>query len=274
MAELPEIHKYTAQLRKELVGRTIADVVITQPKCTNLDPTELATRARDARIEAVTYRGKWIVHTLDTGDSLLLSPGMGMDILHFQPGAPDPEKFQVKLLLDDGTGYTVKFWWFGTFALVPTASIDVDSPIRDVALDPFADDFTLDYFRTLLHGKRTAAKSLMLNQKMIGGIGNAYAHDILFAARLHPQTKVSLLSDDDVERWYNAIQSVLRDSLNKGTFFFEKDIYGEPGGFTEDDLLMGYKKGDPCSACGNPIESLKTGSTTTYLCPTCQPLKV
>ena len=106
----------------------------------------------------------------------------------------------------------------------------------------------------------------------MAGIGNSYVHDILFLARLHPLRPAARLTPGEVNALASAIQDVLRKSIAKGGAFYEVDLHGEKGGFTLDDILIGYKEGQPCPACAAPIEKIKTGSTSSFICPRCQPL--
>ena len=97
-----------------------------------------------------------------------------------------------------------------------------------------------------------------------------YMHDILFKARLHPQKKISDMSVDDIKLLYDSIIQVLNFSREKGTFAYESDFFGQKGGFGTDDFLVGYKENQPCPICGETITSIKTGSTSTFICPVCQ----
>lgn len=115
-------------------------------------------------------------------------------------------------------------------------------------------------------------KQFLLNQENIAGIGNAYIHDILFLARLHPLRTLNTLSEAEIDQLAEAIQAGLRPSLEKNGAFYEVDLHGWNGSFTLDDILIGYKEGKPCPVCGAPITKIKTGSTTSFICPACQPL--
>ena len=109
-----------------------------------------------------------------------------------------------------------------------------------------------------------------MNQKNISGIGNMYMHDILFKARLHPQRKISDMSGDEIRLLYASIVDLLNLSREKGAFSYESDFFGQKGGFTMDYFLVGYKENQPCPVCGETIVSIKTGSTSTFVCPACQ----
>jgi formamidopyrimidine-DNA glycosylase len=133
--------------------------------------------------------------------------------------------------------------------------------------------FTLGLFKKLLVSKKMGIKSFLLNQKNIAGIGNVYVQDILFKAKLHPNRKVSTLSEKEIGDLYDAILGVLKCSIQSCGLAYEKDFYGREGKFTINEFLVGYKTGKPCPVCTTPAEKIRTGSTHSYICPKCQPLK-
>lgn len=270
MAELPEIAKLSGQMRDILRGKTIQTLTLLQEKCTNIPSDEFQKRIKGARIDDIRNRGKWIITTLNNGENILLSLGMGADILFFDNEKNEADKYQIKLLFSDGTGYTARFWWFGKFFLVSNEELELESNTKDIAIDPFDEKFTFDYFSSLLKGKKTQIKSFLMNQKNVGGIGNMYMHDILFKAHLHPQKKISDMSGEEIRLLYSSITEVLNLSKEKGTFAYESDFFGQKGGFTTDYFLVGYKENQPCPVCGEMIISIKTGSTSTFICPACQ----
>jgi len=270
MAELPEITKLSKQMKATLRGKKIKTIALLQEKCANIPEKAFQTRTHGAKITDVTHKGKWIVTSLDNGEHILLSLGMGADILYFENPDNLPEKYQIKVLFEDDSGYTARFWWFGKFLLVSEPELAEESNTKDIAIDPFDEKFTLEYFEALLKGKKTQIKPFLMNQKNVGGIGNMYMHDILFKAGLHPQKKISDMSSDDVKRVYDSIFTVLDLSRQKGSFNYEKDFMGQEGGYSMDDFLVGYKENQPCPVCGEPIVSMKTGSTSTFICPVCQ----
>ncbi|UCE10766.1 MAG: Fpg/Nei family DNA glycosylase, partial [Candidatus Thorarchaeota archaeon] len=122
-------------------------------------------------------------------------------------------------------------------------------------------------------GRRGRIKSFLLDQKNLAGIGNVYIQDILFEARLHPDRKIPTLSEKELEGLYHAIGDVLNRSIRLGGLAYEKDFYGLNGRFGADEFLVGYKTGSPCPECGAEIVKIKTGSTSSYICPECQSLE-
>jgi formamidopyrimidine-DNA glycosylase len=272
MAELPEIAKLAEQMNATLRGKTIQTVTLLQDKCANLAQDEFLKRTTGARITDTRNRGKWIITKLDNGENILLSLGMGADILFYDKQEKEADKYQVKVLFSDGSGYTARFWWFGKFLLVSDEELASEPNTKDIAIDPFDVSFTPDYFTALLKGKKTQVKAFLMNQKNVGGIGNMYMHDILFKARLHPQKKISDLSGEEIKLLYNSIMELMNLSREKGTFAYESDFFGQKGGFGTEYFLVGYKENQPCPVCGETIVSIKTGSTSTFVCPACQRL--
>jgi len=138
-------------------------------------------------------------------------------------------------------------------------------------LGPNALDVSLDAFRELLAGRKGRIKPFLLDQSRIAGIGNAYIHDILFRAGLHPLGTIPALTAGDVARLHRAIRTELNRSIAVGAAAYELDLHGHPGGFGGDDLLVGYREGKPCPTCGTAVEKVRTGSTASFVCPQCQP---
>ncbi|MCL2361045.1 MAG: hypothetical protein FWC73_04425 [Defluviitaleaceae bacterium] len=270
MAELPEITKLAGQMKSTLQGKTLKEINLLQEKCANIPEVEFQKRTMSTKVVDVYHKGKWIITSLANGENILLSLGMGGDIFYFENEDSLPEKYQIKVLFTDGSGYTARFWWFGKFLLVHNVELESEPSTKDIAMDPFDKRFTLEYFAELLKGKKTQIKAFLINQKNIGGIGNMYMHDILFKAKLHPQKKISDMSDDEINGVYDAIMAVLDLSRSKGSFSYESDFFGQKGGYSMDDFLIGYKDGQPCPVCGEKIISVKTGSTSTFICPVCQ----
>ena len=111
-----------------------------------------------------------------------------------------------------------------------------------------------------------------MDQKNIGGIGNMYMHDILFSAKLHPKKKISEINENEIKLLYDSMMKVLNLSREKGSFAYENDFFGQKGEFTEQYFLVGYRENQPCPVCSENIILIKTGSTSTFICPDCQKL--
>jgi len=128
--------------------------------------------------------------------------------------------------------------------------------------------FTLDRFIELLNNRKGTIKSFLLNQKNIAGIGNVYIQDILFMAKLHPQRKISEIALNEKKKLFNVIKHNLAKAIECRGLAYEKDIYNKPGQMKT--FLIGYAEGKPCPECKTKIQKIKTGNTSSYICPTCQ----
>ena len=266
MPELPEITRIAQQMKQHLTGKTIAGIEVIQPKSLNM-PVEAFTAAlTGSQIVDVRSRGKWLL--LETTHGwLLISLGMGGETLLVTRESL-PEKRRVIFDFTDGTCLAVNFWWFGYAHYAP----ELAQHSMVSKLGPNALDVTVEDLKRMLSGKRGNIKTYLLDQSSIAGIGNSYVHDILFLARLHPLRKIDSLSGTEIEALHQGIHTVLNKSLEKGGAAYEQDLFGQKGGFAFEDIIIGYRENQPCPQCGTPIQKIKTGSTTGFVCPSCQPL--
>ena len=160
---------------------------------------------------------------------------------------------------------SINFWWFG---YAHFADLDaLGSHTMTAKLGPNALDLNEADFRALLNGQKGRVKALLLDQTKIAGIGNAYVHDILFLAKVHPLRTLSSLKESEIQALYLGVQKGLRSSLEKGGAFYEAGLHGQKGGFQMEDILIGYREGQSCPVCGTPIQKIKTGSTSSFICP-------
>ena len=269
MPELPEITCRAREMRQELVGKAITGIEVLQPKCLNVAPERFVESLTGGKVEDVTHHGKWIFVETTRG-YLLLNMGMGGEILVVTRDTL-PEKRRLIFNFDDGTCLSINFWWFGYAHYTPSGALDTHA--MTAKQGPNALDVSADELANMLNGRRGRIKSFLLDQSKISGIGNAYIHDILFLARLHPLRPINTLSDAEIEALAAAIQDGLQPSVKAGGAFYEVNLHGKPGGFTAENLLVGYREGKPCPVCGTTVEKLKTGSTASFICPRCQPLE-
>ena len=267
MPELPEIAVFARDMKKELTDRVITGTEVLQPKCLNLPEDDFAAAVQGARILDVTAHGKWIQVALHNG-WLLLNLGMGGEIL-LTDRAHLPEKHRLISDVDNGESLAINFWWFGNVHYV---NILGDHP-QVARLGPDFLNLTLEDFRELLRGRRGGIKSFLLNQKHIAGIGNVYAQDPLFQAGIHPLRTVDTLSDDEIDALWQALRETLQESIALGGSHWEQNLYGEHGKWDRSYLRVAYREGEPCPNCGTTVEKIKSGSTSTHICPNCQQLE-
>ncbi len=267
MPELPEIAVLARDMQKELAGRRISAIEVLQPKCLNLPEGEFTSAVQGARIVDVTSHGKWIEAALD-GGWLLLNLGMGGEVL-LTDREHLPEKYRLILDLEDGAVLAINFWWFGSVHYVD----NLEEHQQVSSLGPDFMSLTLDDFRGLLRGKRGGIKSFLLDQKKIAGIGNVYVQDPLFKARLHPLRTIHTLSDHEIEALWQALREILQQSIDLGGSHWEQKLDGEHGQWDGSYFQVAYREGQPCPACGTAVEKIKTGSTSTHICPSCQAME-
>jgi len=269
MPELPEILLRAREMQCELTGRTVSAMDVVQPKILNMPPEAAAARIAGQRVEGARHRGKWIACCLSE-DVLLINLGMGGEILLHSPDEPLPEKVQAVLTFADGDRLSFHFWWFGYVHLVSPEELPAHPMAGNLGADPLDADFTPEALGALLARRRTRVKTLLLDQTQIAGIGNMYAHDILFRARVHPLRPANSLSEDEVVALWRAIREALGEAVALGGSRFEQSLRGERGLLDIDWMQVGYREGQPCPRCGTPIVKIKTGSTSSFVCPVCQ----
>ncbi|MFP3985062.1 MAG: Fpg/Nei family DNA glycosylase [Candidatus Bathyarchaeia archaeon] len=270
--ELPELTVLSQQMRREVAGKRISEVEVANPKCLNMSLDCFRQKVVGKTIQSVESRGKWLFFKLDSSYVLLFNPGMGVDILHFKPSDDLPEKYHIKFVLEDRTGFTIRVWWFCYLHLLPEGKLGEHKLTAKLGISPLDERFTLDYFKQLLSGKRGNVKNFLLDQKNVAGIGNVYVQDMLFNAKLHPKRKIASLSETETESLYWSLKSVLNESVKLCGLAYERNFYGEKGGCGEEQFKVAYKPGKPCPVCQTPIQKIKTGSTSSFICPSCQSL--
>lgn len=268
MPELPEIIVIAEQMDQMLQMREVEKVSIFQPKCLNRPEKDYYTYLSGKIVDGVKPLGKWVEISMNGGDRLLVSLGMGGEILYFEKGQNPPKKSKFILRFTDGTGFFITLWWFGYFHLVLK---DESHPMTDtVGPDPLS--LSYENFVKLFNGRRGGIKSLLLNQKRIRGIGNFYIQEILYRARLHPLREIPLLSKGEKDRLFQAVRQVFQESVALGSSSYELDFFGKKGCYGLDQMSIGYREDAVCPDCNSGIEKIKTGSTTQYICPKCQRL--
>jgi len=268
MPELPEVETVARGLHQHLPGSTIIGAAIYWPR-TLARPAldEFRARIVGRRVESVGRRGKYVVITLDKGYLLVHLKMSGRLFVAPTGEALDPH---VRAVLDLDGGRQLRFRdarKFGRIYLVDEPE-EVTAPLGP---EPLAADFTLDSFRRLLGRRSGRLKSMLLNQEFLAGVGNIYADEILFVARLHPLRRADTLTAGDQARLYDAIRSVLLCAIAAcGTTLPDRNYLDAEGRAGDYRAEVYGRDGDPCLACGTPIERLVIGGRSTHYCPKCQ----
>ena len=221
MPELPEIKSRARELNTALHGKIISSAEVLQPASLNLSPEQFSENLKNKNVLEALSLGKWIQIRLENS-WLLINLGMGGEILLLTRETL-PEKVRTIIEFVDGTCLAINFWWFGYVHYVPEGELQNHKMFAKVG--PEILDVDEELFRESLAGKRGRVKNFLLNQSNFSGIGNAYIHDILFLAKLHPLRSINTLSEAEISRLFTSISKGLVSSLNKGGAFYEVDIY-------------------------------------------------
>lgn len=270
MPELPEVETVVRGLRSLLIGRTLVDASVGWPR-TIAEPKadEFASGIVGRRVDSVGRRGKYVVIGLDRG-YLLVHLMMSGQLQVVRAGEPVDKHVHLVLDLDDGQ--QLHFRDVRKFGRVYLVGDPAEVTAR-LGPEPLSDDFTLAEFRRLLSHRRGRLKPLLLNQQFLAGLGNIYADEALFAARLHPLRKADSLTPDEQERLYGAIRTVLRGAVEgRGTTLSDggyTDAKGEMGTYQEQLAAYG-QGGRPCLRCRSSIERIILGGRSAHYCPRCQ----
>ena len=270
--ELPELAVLGKQMDKEISGKKISEIEVANPKCLNMPFDRFKKIIVGKTVKSVESKGKWIFIKLDGSYVLLFNPGMGADVIHFKPSDKLPEKYRLKFTLGDKTGFTIHVWWFCYLHLMQADKMSEHKLVGKLGANPVDKNFTLDDFKQLLAKKKGNIKPFLLDQKNIAGIGNVYVQDMLFYAKIHPQRTIPSLTEKEIDALYKSIKSVLNESIRLGGLVYERDFYGKNGHYGPEQYKVAYKPGKPCPVCHTTIQKIRTGSTSSFICPKCQPL--
>jgi len=285
MPELPEVETIARQLAELVTGRTIAAFASDWERITEPEPVPLvAARLAGRRIEAVRRRGKLVVFGLDGGDALCTSLRMTGRFTFKELGDAAPERFtRATFTFTDGTALDyVDMRKLGRMALVDAAEIAGDDAGGDRTIkaplhlamgrEPLSRSFTAAWLRSFLRRRRRAAiKPLLLDQRGVAGIGNIYASEALWRARIHPLRSAGSLGPEEVASLREAITWVLRKAirLHGSTLRTYRDSSGKKGGMQK-EFVVYDRGGQPCDRCAAPITRSVIGGRSTYHCPRCQ----
>ncbi len=274
MPELPEVETVRRTLETGLAGRRIAEVTrIAWPRMI-AEPTPEVFREllRDRLVTGVERRAKYIVVKLDRDEALVVHLRMtGQLTLRGDADEPDAHTHIVLRLAGGGQLFFRDARKFGRIWLLDRAGLQVLQ--ARLGPEPLDDALPAEEFRTLLRRRKGRLKPLLLDQKLIAGLGNIYVDEALWTAKLHPLRTVPSLDDDDIDRLYDAIRAVLSEAIERrGTSISDyRDAWGEPGD-NQDFLNVYDRAGLPCRRCGTPIVRTVVAQRGTYLCPSCQQL--
>ncbi|MCY0877851.1 MAG: bifunctional DNA-formamidopyrimidine glycosylase/DNA-(apurinic or apyrimidinic site) lyase [Firmicutes bacterium] len=272
MPELPEVETIRRYLEETLPGQEILAVPLLDGRLVKgsaLDAHTIAARLVGERFVQVKRRGKFLFFELTSGAMILCHLGMSGRLLLVSSEASAVKHTHVRLILTAGELRLVDPRRFGRIAWLPPGETG-----PRLGVEPLSRAFGTRSLKTLVAGRRASIKQILLDQQLIAGLGNIYADEALFLARIHPLTPAGDLSDEEAARLVRAIKRVLRVSLShRGTSFSDYvDALGRPGD-NQRYLAVYGREGETCMRCRQGIiQRERIGGRSSHVCPVCQPL--
>ena len=274
MPELPEVETIRRQLAPHLEGRRIESAQVLDPRWSEpAAPEEVADALVGREILAVGRRGKYLDVELAGEVHLVMHLRMTGNLLLVPPGEDGDRRYvRVRLGLDDGS--TLLFTdprRFGTgLVLLGDAARDEYFASR-LGVEPLSPDFTPEALRALAKGRRSPVKAFLLSQERIAGVGNIYADEALWRARIHPLRAVGTLRRPQIEALHAAVVESLEAGIDArgATIDDFRHVDGAEGSF-QDRFMVHRREGEPCPRCGTTIVKLRAAGRGTYICPHCQ----
>ena len=271
MPELPEVETIKEDLRGLVVGSRIERAEVLDPSLVEQPSTEeFVGRLEGVGITGARRRAKHLIVELDSGDSLVFQLKIGGQLLLVPPVDEPGTALMLVLYLDgerrlflrDDTGFTR--------ARLLEAE-ELEERLSSLGPEPLEDEFEWDYLPHKIGSRRAQIKPLLLDQKVVAGIGNIYVDEILYDARLHPRRKANTLSEGEWKALYDAIRSNLAAGVeHRGTTVrLYKDVLDRPGEH-QNHLRVFEKHGQPCPDCEGEVVREKVSGRPSHFCPECQ----
>jgi formamidopyrimidine-DNA glycosylase len=262
MPELPEVETIRRQLAPAVEGRRLRELEILDPRwCEPAAPAELADAVRGRAIERLGRRGKYLILTLTDEVHVVMHLRMTGNLLLVPEAEDTPDRpyVRARFILDDG--FRVLFVDVRRFG----------TGVIRLGVEPLGPDFTTEAMRAAARGRRAPVKAFLLNQERIAGIGNIYADEALWRARIHPQRPVGTLKRPQLEALRDAVVATLEDGIDaKGASIDDfRHTDGARGSF-QDRFFVHRREDEPCPRCGTPITKLRAAGRGTYVCRNCQ----
>jgi formamidopyrimidine-DNA glycosylase len=274
MPELPEVESVRRQLEPVLVGRSFERVRIDDPRLVRpYEPAEVAAELDGERVAAVERRGKYLIVRFESDRVLLIHLRMTGSLLHAASGSlPDDPHRRAVVNLDDGSdvGYR-DVRRFGTWLLLERGEAGpyLEARVGDEPLDAL---FTAARLGERLARRRTSLKAALLDQRTLAGIGNIYADEALWRARLSPLRPASGLDRAELRRLHRGIRAALEQGLaRQGSTLRDYRLPDGSGGAMQNEFRVYGRRDEPCDRCGTLIARTQVAGRTTWFCPTCQP---
>ena len=266
MPELPEVETIRRELAPYVVGRTITGVtllwerIVRQPS-----PEEFKAAVIGRKINDLTRRGKYLFFHLDNGQVLVMHMKMTGSLIV----DPENDRF-TRAILELDNGSKLHFWDPRKFGVM-WLDDNRDSVLSKLGPEPLDEDFTPEVFASILKGRTAPVKPVLLDQSLIAGIGNMYADEALFDAKIHPERIAGRLTQAEIKRLHAAVIRVLQKALVlKGASIRNYIRPDGQAGTAHDEFNVAHGTGKNCPRCGTAIKRIVVRGRGTYFCPKCQ----
>ncbi|MET8048822.1 bifunctional DNA-formamidopyrimidine glycosylase/DNA-(apurinic or apyrimidinic site) lyase [Streptosporangium sp. NPDC005286] len=281
MPELPEVEVVRRGLERWVSGRVVAHAEVLHPRAIRRHlpgAEEFSTRLKGRTVGAAERRGKYLWLPLDGPDAILAHLGMSGQLLVVEPDTAPEKHLRVRIGFTDG-GPELRFVDQRTFghvlvtAMIRAGGRTVPEPIAHIAADPFEGHFDDEAFARRLRARQTEVKRALLDQSLISGVGNIYADEALWRARLHGARPTGALTKPKIAELLGAAREVMSAALAEGGTSFDSlyvNVNGESGYFDRSLAVYG-RRDEPCPRCGAPIVRESFMNRSSYSCPRCQP---
>ena len=256
MPELPEVETVRVRLAPALEGRRLERVEITDPRLTRpYDRLEVARELEGERVTVVDRRGKYLIVRFESGRALLIHLRMtGSVLTGAAASAEDDLHRRAVVTLDDGSDVAYRdVRRFGTWLLLEPADVDMYIDAR-VGAEPLAESYRARHLAAKLTGRRAPVKAALLDQRTVAGIGNIYADEALWRARIHPLTPAEALDPDEVKALHRAVRTALKAGIaRQGSTLRDYRLPDGGSGSMQHEFKVYGRGGEPCERCGTPM---------------------
>lgn len=274
LPELPEVETTCRGLRPHLIGRSVDQLLIREARLRWPVPPELPALLQGRSVQSLERRGKYLILGFAHG-SVLIHLGMSGSLRLTQAHEPLKKHDHIDMLLTSSPDHPRLLRYhdprrFG--AMLWTSDPPPRHPLlADLGPEPLGEEFDGDYLCRLAQSRGVAVKAFIMDSKVVVGVGNIYASEALFRARLHPERTVSGIAPADWQALAEAIQAVLADAIQQGgtTLRDFVDGHGKPGYFQQALHVYG-RAGLPCPLCAQPVQCTRLGQRSSYFCARCQ----
>ena len=273
MPELPEVEHVVRTLQNIAADRLIISAELFRPKLiSEIDPINFGGYFAGARINSVRRRGKFILFELSNQHTLMAHLRMTGRFMLLASDRDDPKFTHARFHFDDETRLVFQDQrHFGSMKIVETARLGETKELKALAPEPFSAEFSLEYFRERLKHSKRSLKEFLVDQTKVCGLGNIYASEAMFRARIHPQCRAFKLSSKRSALLIEMIKAVLGEAVDHSNGLLVNADNIEAGYFSGGGSWLVYGREKlPCTVCGTPISRIKQGSRSTYFCRRCQ----